>query len=251
GAEPRGRGRRGRDPRRARARAGGRLEPRRERVAGVGVAGLVARREPPHALLRGAVRERLLAGGASRHAREAVVADGRGRVEALLHVTRLEHAALVGGGGPDAGVAVGLELQRDRQGVRLARRGLLALPDLGERARQVLEVVTDLVRDHVRLRQVPRRPEATLQVVVEGEVDVHGRVDRAVERAGGGRGRAAARLDGVAEQHQARLGVLAVDELLPRALHVVEHERDEADLRLLGLQLLLRNGRADLRARAD
>ena len=51
---------------------------------------------------------------------QAVVADGLGGAEGLVEVARLEVAARVDGAGPDAGVAVGLQLLADRQLVRLA-----------------------------------------------------------------------------------------------------------------------------------
>src|SRR5690554_6547282 len=142
------------------------LEARGEGVAGVGVAGLVARGEPRRPLLRRAVGERLLAGGAARHAGEAVVADGGGRVEPLLELAGLEDAATVRRRRPHARVAVGLQLERHRELVRLPRSCLLTLPHLVERAREVLEVVPDLVGDHVRLRQVAGGAVMEAQVVV-------------------------------------------------------------------------------------
>src|SRR5690606_32820404 len=72
-------------------------------LAGGGVAGLVAAAQGLHALGAGAVGEGLGTGPA---AREAVVADGAGGVQALLDVAGLQRhlAARDGGGvgGPDA-----------------------------------------------------------------------------------------------------------------------------------------------------
>ena len=58
---------------------------------------------------------------------ERVVAHGRGRAEALLDVAGLDEAAVLGGVAPDARVAVGLELEPDRQVVGAARVRLLRL----------------------------------------------------------------------------------------------------------------------------
>ena len=52
---------------------------------------------------------------------EPVVADGLGGAEGLVEVARLEVAGGEDGAGPDAGVAVGLQLLADRELVRLRR----------------------------------------------------------------------------------------------------------------------------------
>ena len=59
---------------------------------------------------------------------------------------------------PHAGVAVGLQLEPDGERVRLRRVLALEAADLVAGAAQVLDVVADLVRDHVRPREVPGAP---------------------------------------------------------------------------------------------
>ena len=96
----------------------------------------------------------------------------------------------------------------------MARSGSLApdLVDLAARAEQLLHVVADLVRDHVRPREVAARLQLALHVAVEGEVEVDVLVGRAVERPDGGAGRAAAGVDAVAVEHE--LGALVALALL-------------------------------------
>ena len=74
------------------------------------------------ALGRRAVRPGLGVDGHAGLLLDAVVADRRGRGQALLDVARLEVAAGVDRVRPDAGVAVGLELEAHRQLVRLGLR---------------------------------------------------------------------------------------------------------------------------------
>src|SRR5436190_11830179 len=83
-------------PRRASPGASACLEPvRREGVAGVDAARLEALAEPADARLGRPVREGLGPHAGARVARELVVADRGGGVEALLDVSPLEHLALL------------------------------------------------------------------------------------------------------------------------------------------------------------
>ena len=120
---------------------------------------------------------------------DAVVADGGGRVQPVRDVLVgqvLDEAGLDRVRGPDAGVAVGLQLQPHRAG----RLPLAVSAHLLIGAQQVLDVVPVLVGDHVRLgERAAARAEAGAQVVVERQVDVDLLVGRAVERADGGASR--------------------------------------------------------------
>ncbi len=85
---------------------------------------------------------------------DAVVADGGGRVQAILDVGRrelLDVAGLYGVGRPDAGVAVGLQLEAD--GAR--RLALAVVADALVRADQMLDVVAVFVGDDVGLGERP------------------------------------------------------------------------------------------------
>src|SRR5437868_3211953 len=168
-----------------------------EGVAPAQVAGLDPPREPLHALLARAVGEGLRRHAALRLPLQPVVADGRRGIERLLHVARLEDVArALGVVRPDAREAIGLQLQPD--GRRVGRRP--AAPALGHHAigdpELFLDVMADLVRDHVRLREVTGRPEPLAQRTEEVEVEIDLLVLRTVERAGGGPGDAARGLYG-------------------------------------------------------
>jgi len=104
---------------------------------------------------------------------DAVVADGgRGRKPGL-DVARLEQVPPPGEVAPDASEAVGLELELhgDRVAPRRARAGAL-LRHLLRDPQLVLNVVADLVRDHVGARELARRPEPLREVLEEGAVEI-------------------------------------------------------------------------------
>jgi hypothetical protein len=99
---------------------------------------------------------------------------------------------------------------------------------LVETAAQILEVMAELVRDHVCLGEVTGRAESRSQLVVEREVDVDLVVERAVERADRRGGRAACRASTAPEQDDLRDFVVG-EVFRPRVLDVVEHVADELD----------------------
>ena len=151
---------------RSRACGGGRRSPRRrsyrrdrsrkpqtsstEKVSQLaGSPDSIAGVEPAPALLGGAVGEAVGVDALPRLALEPVVADRLGGVERLLDVALLEVARLEHGRRPDARVAVGLQLGADRELVGTVGVVAAEAVDLGVGAAQVLDVVADLVRDHV------------------------------------------------------------------------------------------------------
>src|ERR1700689_1169218 len=92
----------------------------RERVARLDVAALQARGQPLLAHCRGAVGEAVGHGVAARGGLQPVVADRRRGRHRLLDVAGLEDLPLlIGMVGPNAGEAVGLELDPDRQRIGL------------------------------------------------------------------------------------------------------------------------------------
>src|SRR5215213_357495 len=215
-----------RSPRRRRVASDGALEG----VARAELPRFEARREPVLALLRGSVRPRLRVHLALRLALNAIVADGACRVERGCDV-RLrdagDEARLLCMIGPDAREAVGLELRAHR-----AALGPLPVtrPRPPERPREILHMVTVLVREHVRLgERSAARAEPGAEVVEEAEVDVHVLVDRAVERADIAARAAAARVRRAREEDGLRDLVLR-ERLRPVALHAVDDADDPAVL---------------------
>src|SRR3954451_11125873 len=178
-----------------------------EGVAAVDVAAGVAGAEPGAALLRRAVGEALRVHPPLGLLLDPVVAHGRRRLLGLLDVVRGEVDAvllrLVGELGPDARVAVRLQLQR--HGIAVRQRGIALLrgADLGLGAQQRLQVVPVLVGEDVRLRELALRTELVLQLLQEPEVEVDPLVLGAVEGAGRRAGLATARGRRAREEHQA------------------------------------------------
>jgi hypothetical protein len=113
---------------------------------------------------------------------------------------------------------------------------LLGPPDFLLGARDVLDMVPDLVRQNVRLRKITCCSKSAMKLVEECKVDVDPLVGRAVKRPHRRLTDSASRLRRVPEEHEASrlvLRIVARHDLSPGVLRVVEHERNELDLRLL------------------
>src|SRR5450631_382562 len=96
----------------------------------------------------------------------------------------------------------------------------------------------DFVREHIRLRKFSRHSEASLQFIVEAEIDIYLLVTGTVERSAGGFRHAAGGVYAVAKQHKLRVAVshaLRCEDLRPGLLGVIKHERDKLHQRLLPL----------------
>src|SRR5213075_3424324 len=124
-------------------------------VAVLGASGVESALEPVGPLLRRTVRERLGIDRAAGHPLNAIVANRCGSVETFIDIAALEDVALRGGVAPDAGVTVSLQLERH------------ALAHV--RSRQLLHVMSELVRDHVRLGEISLRAELVPQFLEESE----------------------------------------------------------------------------------
>src|SRR3954453_2068080 len=202
-----------------------------EGVAGVGVSGAIAGREPLLPLRGRSVRPRLRVDLALELLLEAVVADRRCGVESvgdvglrqLGDVSRAHRTVR-----PDAGEAVGLQLEVDTAALRPG--DALANPAHG--AEQVLHVVAVLMSNDVGLRKRPAgRAEPGAQLVEETEVEIDVAIWRAVEGPDVRRRVAAAGLDLVGEQARLRrlVGLAGRVELAgPELLHAVDDADDSA-----------------------
>ena len=177
---------------------------------------------------------------------DPVVADRGSGVEAVVDVQLRQvddKPCLDRVRGPDARVAVRLELRADGA----ALRPLRVVSDPVEHAEHVLHVVAVLVRDHVGLDERRVLRAELLQLVEEAEVDVDELVRWAVERADLGAGGAAARVDLVGEEDGVDVLVLLPaprEDLVPELLDAV-HDGDDAAVlalvRVLARLALLRD----------
>src|SRR4051794_31322202 len=104
-----------------------------------------------------------------------------------------------------------------------------------ENSQLVLNVMADLVRDDVSLREIARRSEARFQLMEELKVDVNLLIFGAVERPRRRRSKPAPRLAPAREEHQHRLAVflfeLSAEHIIPHVFSVGED--DFCELRLL------------------
>src|SRR3546814_2098797 len=124
--------------------------------------------QPLRALFGRAVRDALGDDMPLRLALEPVIADRRGRLQPFLHVAGIEQVLLPGVIAPDAGIAVGLQLEGDGQPVGLGLRELLASArDLFADAEHVLDMVPDLVGDDVGLGEMAGSLESLVQLAEE------------------------------------------------------------------------------------
>src|ERR1035441_8924643 len=140
-----------------------------------------------------------------RHALQAVVTHGRRRIQAFLHFSGIQFLRSV---------------------------HFLLDPN------QFLDVVADLMREHIGLRKLARSSEALLQFIVEAQIDVHLLITGTVERPARRLRHTASGIDAVAEKHQLGVPVLdalGAEDLGPSLLRIVEHEGDELHQRLLSL----------------
>src|SRR5262249_29602458 len=212
----------------------------REGVARVEGAGAEAATEPFGTLRRRAVGKAIGRDAAGRHALQPIVADRGGRLQSFIDVAGLElHLTTIGAAGlrrsvsPDAGQAVGLQLEAHRQRIRGGRllllRGSEALLDAG----QPLHVMADLVRDDVGAREIAGRAESLAQLAEESQIQVDAAVRWTVERTGRRLRQAARRLNRIAEQHDAGRLVAAAQRAAPEILNVLHDRVDEVDLALL------------------
>lgn len=128
---------------------------------------------------------------ASAHALNAVVTDGSGRVQRLVHVTLFEDFSLLGGVRPNAGKAISLEFQADGQVVAGTWIGAHRLANLALDAEQALDVMADLVRQYVGLGEISGRTETAFEFLVEAEIDVDLLVGGTIEGSGSRPGQAA------------------------------------------------------------
>jgi len=106
-----------------------------------------------------------------------VIADrGRGS-DGLFGITRFDQSLRLRVMGPDTGVAVGLQLKCNRQPIALT-----STLHLVHCAHDVLNVMTDLMCDHVGLGKITIRSKFLFQLTEETEIEVEVLVARTIER---------------------------------------------------------------------
>jgi hypothetical protein len=99
---------------------------------------------------------------------------------------------------------------------------------------QILDMMSELVRDHVRLGEISGSAQTAREIVEEAEIEVDLAVFWAVERPRRRLRKAARRLDRVAEQDHLRAPVTGAELLRPHVLGVLRHHGHFVDEPLLG-----------------
>ncbi len=94
--------------------------------------------------------------------------------------------------------------------------------------------MADLVRDHVRAREITRGAEPAAQLLEESQIEIHEAILRTVEGTRGRLRHPACRVDHVAEQHDAGRAIPLRHDRLPRALDVLHHGVHEVHFALFG-----------------
>src|SRR5205823_11677654 len=201
-----------------------------EGVTRLDLSGREATLEPGASLRGGAMGEGLGVDATGRRALNAIVAHRRRGVQPFLNVSLMEQTTLLGRVPPDAGEAIGLQLEPNGDGICIA--GILALQATRLRvdAQKMLYMMPELVRQDISLREITGRTKAALKLVVEGEIDVHLLIERTIERAHRRLGSSTSGLCDVAEEHELRVIVRHAslsENRAPCVLHVIEHKGDE------------------------
>src|ERR1019366_5520612 len=162
---------------------------RRERIAGRQLALRETGGEPALALLRRAVGKRVRHDAPLRTLLQRVVADRTGGLQRRIDVAGIEEMfALLGMVCPYAGVAIRLQFDSHLNAVGggLVAGGPLRGLRLGQSAEQVLHVVTDLMRDHIGLREFAGVALATvkarLDLTKKRRVEIDAPVGRTIKR---------------------------------------------------------------------
>ncbi len=144
---------------------------------------------------------------ARRHPLQAIIAHGCCGVHRALDVPAFEQIALLGGMGPHSGQAVGLQFCFDGERVGRSRLTFFERPHLTFDSDQLLYVMPNLVRQHIRLGKLAGSAEALLKFIEETEINVDLLVCRTIKRSGRRAGSSASRRRNIAEQHQFGMAV--------------------------------------------
>src|SRR5450756_335919 len=210
---------------------------RRERIAGRQLALRETGGEPALALLRRAVGKRVRHDAALSALLQRIVADRTGGLQRRIDVAGIEELfALLGMVCPYAGVAIRLQFDSHLNAVRggLVAGGPLRGLRLGQSAEQVLHVVTDLMRDHIGLREFAGVALATvkarLDLTKKRHVEIDAPVGRTIKRPHRRLRGAAAALLRAGEQPQPRRSILLAarpENFAPGVLGIAQHGCDE------------------------
>src|SRR3954453_16922649 len=162
---------------------------------------------------------------------ESIIPDRRCCSEPRLDITGIGNPPLLRRISPDPCETVRLQFQPNRERIRRLRALLLQGMNLRLNAQNLLHVMSNLVCDHIRLREFSGRSEAGSSLVEETEIKINFFVFRTVKRPDCLPRQTTSGWICVAEQHQLGVAVRPVLGLgengFPILLYVIQHERNK------------------------
>jgi len=169
--------------------------------------------------------------GASRHLLQMVVPYGCRRAETIPNVLFMDNPALCSGVRPYTRQAIRLQLQHHGELISLPRIARLQLAHALFDAKDILDMMTKLMGDHIGLGKVCRAAADTPQLIPEAQIDVDLFVCRAVERPCLRLSRPTAGACVIPKQDELGMTIsltrLLRQQGLPLMLNVIEHIGDE------------------------
>ena len=166
-----------------------------------------------------------------RLALETVVANGVCRAKSFLNIPFFEETLVFGLTGPYPCEEIGLELETHRQivSLSLACSGLSGVNPVGN-PQQPLDVMPNLVSDHISLGEITWRAQALFHIAIKREIDIDLLIARAVKRPGRASGHSASRLHPIREKNQCGIAVLLAglaEDPSPDLFSVSKNHRDK------------------------
>src|SRR5690606_13689824 len=130
--------------------------------------------------------------------------------------------------GPDARIKICLKFEGYTQAIALRLGETLAsLAYFGRSTQQVLNVMSNFVRNHIGPCKITSGPIPVGQIVSKGKVDVHAIVEWAIERSNSRCSKAAARLVGLRKQNELRFLIVSIEHFseqsIPHILGILQH----------------------------
>jgi hypothetical protein len=170
---------------------------------------------------------------------QIVITDGVSGIQRLLQISFLKPVmTLLGVVGPDTSKTVRLQFLPDQQAIVALHLGsaLTCGLHLLRHAEQGLDMVADLMGNHIGLGEIAGDRKARGHFIEELQIEIHLPVARAIERTDRRIGEAAGRADATAKEHQRRVAILLaglLEQRAPSIFGIAQNRLNEGDLRIV------------------
>lgn len=176
-----------------------------ECIAGFQLAAIEAALEPLGALGGCAMIEAFRNNITLTTALQRVITDLVCRIQSFFKVACFQNTLLLRVVTPYTGEAIGLKLNTNRHLVGLRFAHLLThLVELGQNAKQVLDMVPDLMRKDIGLCEIAGSAKTVCQFLIETQIDVELAIAGAIKRPGRRGSKAASRTNLSGKEHHGR-----------------------------------------------